>query len=142
MFCAISGEVMASFWRSLPLTPPPPPHSPSPPPPAILTPASQVPTEPVVSGKTGHLFEKRLIEKYLASEDKCPVTGEELTTEDLIPLKATQTAKPRPITATSIPGLLSHFQNEWDALMLETYTLKSHLDSTRKELSQVGGASN
>ena len=38
------------------------------------------------------------------------MTGEELTTEDLLPLKATQTSKPRPITATSIPGLLSHFQ--------------------------------
>mmetsp|Transcript_13773 Transcript_13773/g.29071 ORF Transcript_13773/g.29071 Transcript_13773/m.29071 type:complete len:500 (-) Transcript_13773:187-1686(-) len=99
--------------------------------------SGEVPKEPVVSTKTGHLFEKSLIDKYLASEDKCPVTGEELTTEDLIPLKATQTAKPRPITATSIPGLLSHFQNEWDALMLETYTLKQHLDSTRKELSQV-----
>jgi len=73
----------------------------------------------------------------LASEDTCPVTGESLTVDDLLPLKATTTARPRPITATSIPGLLSHFQNEWDAVMLETFTLKQHLDSTRKELSQV-----
>lgn len=99
--------------------------------------SGEVPTEPVVSKVTGHLFEKKLIEKYLASEDKCPVTGEELTTDDLMPLVASTTARPRPITATSIPGLLSHFQNEWDSLMLETYTLKQHLDSTRKELSQV-----
>jgi len=99
--------------------------------------SGEVPSEPVVSKTSGHLFEKRLIEKFLESEDKCPVTGEPLTKEDLVSLQASQAARPRPITATSIPGLLSHFQNEWDAVMLETFTLKQHLDATRKELSQV-----
>lgn len=37
--------------------------------------------------------------------------------------------RPRPTTATSIPSLLQIFQNEWDALMLETYTLKQQLES-------------
>jgi pre-mRNA-processing factor 19 len=83
------------------------------------------------------LFEKKLILKYLASEDKCPVTGGRLQESDLVGVVAAQAARPRPITATSIPGLLSHFQNEWDAVMLESYTLKQHLDSTRQELSQV-----
>ena len=91
----------------------------------------------MISTKSGHLFEKKLIEKFLASEDTCPVTGQPLTIADLMPVVAAQTARPRPITATSIPGLISHFQNEWDAVMLETFTLKQHLDSTRKELSQV-----
>uniref|UniRef100_A0A7S2STX6 Pre-mRNA-processing factor 19 n=1 Tax=Rhizochromulina marina TaxID=1034831 RepID=A0A7S2STX6_9STRA len=99
--------------------------------------SGEVPTDPVVSAKSGHLFEKSLIDKYLQSEDKCPVTGEPLTAADLIPVVAGQTPRPRPITATSIPGLLSHFQTEWDAVMLETFTLKQHLDTTRKELSQV-----
>mmetsp|Transcript_67046 Transcript_67046/g.131501 ORF Transcript_67046/g.131501 Transcript_67046/m.131501 type:complete len:522 (+) Transcript_67046:38-1603(+) len=99
--------------------------------------SGEVPKEPVVSTKSGHLFEKKLIEKYLASEDTCPVTGEPLSKDDLLAVAAAQTARPRPITATSIPGLLSHFQNEWDAVMLEMFTLKQHLDSTRKELSQV-----
>jgi pre-mRNA-processing factor 19 len=36
---------------------------------------------------------------------------------------------PRPTTATSIPAMLSLFQNEWDAVMLETYSLKQQLDS-------------
>lgn len=35
-----------------------------------------------------------------------------------------QVVRPRPAAATSIPGLLSLMQNEWDELMLETYTLK------------------
>lgn len=33
--------------------------------------------------------------------------------------------------------MLAAFQNEWDSLMLETYTLKKHLDSVREELSQA-----
>jgi pre-mRNA-processing factor 19 len=37
--------------------------------------------------------------------------------------------KPRPTTATSIPAMLQMFQNEWDSVMLETYTLKKQLDS-------------
>ena len=43
--------------------------------------------------------------------------------------------KPRPPTLTSIPSLLSVLQNEWDALALETYTLKQHLSQLRQELA-------
>jgi pre-mRNA-processing factor 19 len=99
--------------------------------------SGHVPEDPVVSKKSGHLFEKRLIEKYLEEEGKCPVTKEELAVEDLMPVQANRAVKPRPLEATSIPGLLGLFQNEWDDLMLETYTLKQHLDNTRQELSQA-----
>jgi hypothetical protein len=44
------------------------------------------------------------------------------------------------VTATSVPGLIATFQNEWDALMLETYTLKQHLDTTR-QVSYLPGRS-
>ena len=44
-------------------------------------------------------------------------------------LAANKVVKPRPVQATSIPGMLALFQNEWDALMLETFTLKQHLDT-------------
>jgi pre-mRNA-processing factor 19 len=36
---------------------------------------------------------------------------------------------------TSIPALLATFQNEWDALALETYNLKEQLARTREELA-------
>lgn len=50
-------------------------------------------------------------------------------------LKQARVVRPRPPTLTSIPALLSTFQNEWDALILETYQLKQQLAETRQELS-------
>jgi pre-mRNA-processing factor 19 len=63
------------------------------------------------------------------------VTNEELTVDDLVEVKSARVVRPRPPTLTSIPSLLSVFQNEWDALALETYTLKQQLAQTRQELS-------
>ena len=42
---------------------------------------------------------------------------------------------PRPVTSTSVPGLLKALQNEWDAQQLEAFQLKKHLDLARSELS-------
>ena len=98
--------------------------------------SDQVPEQPVISKKSGHLFEKRLIEKHLEVENRCPITGEELTSEDLIDLNVALSSNPQPLSATSIPGMLSMFQNEWDSLMLETFHLKKSLESTKQELSQ------
>ena len=65
------------------------------------------------------------------------MTGEDLTLEDLVELKSSRTVRPRPPTLTSIPSLLGIFQNEWDALALETFTLRQHLTQTRQELSRA-----
>merc|ERR1711907_43128 len=99
--------------------------------------SGQTPEDAVVSSKSGHLFERRLIEKYIENTGKCPVTNEALSTDDLLSVKTSQALKPRPVQATSIPGMLALFQNEWDALMLETYTLKQHLETVRQELSHA-----
>lgn len=95
------------------------------------------PEEPVFSPKTGHVYEKRLITKNIEASGKCPVTKEELSQDDLVDMKANKAVRPRPASATSIPGMLSLFQSEWDALMTETYELKTHLDTTRKQLSHA-----
>lgn len=87
--------------------------------------------------RAGNVFEKRLIEAYLSENGKDPVTNDELTIDDLVELKSPRIVRPRPPTLTSIPSLLSVFQNEWDALALETYTLRQHLTQTRQELSRA-----
>lgn len=76
-----------------------------------------------------------MIEAYVSEHGKDPVTGEELSTDDLLELKTARVVRPRPPTLTSIPALLGAFQEEWDALALETYTLRQTLAQTRQELS-------
>lgn len=94
--------------------------------------------EPVVSVKTGHVFEKRVIVKHIDTAGKCPVTDQDMTMNDIIDLQVMNKAvPPRPASATSIPSLLQLFQNEWDALMLETYKLKQHVETVRQELSHA-----
>ena len=80
-----------------------------------------------MSAKSGYVFEKRLIEKFLVANGKCPITGVEMGVEDLIPLKTVPTAetavvKPRTLECTSIPTMIQQFQSEWDAAALEIYT--------------------
>lgn len=95
------------------------------------------PEEPVVSPKTGQVYERRLIEKYLEANGKEPGSSEIIEAKDLIAVKVNKAVKPRPITATSIPSMLQLFQNEWDAMMLESFTLKQHLETVRQELAHA-----
>ena len=54
----------------------------------FLTVSGEVPQEPVISTKTGHLYEKHIIEKHLRAEAKCPVTGVEMTEDDLMTMQS------------------------------------------------------
>lgn len=85
----------------------------------------------------GVVFEKRLIEKYIEEHGTEPETGEELSTDDLLPLKSTRIARPRPPTLTSIPALLATFQNEWDDLALQVFGLEQQVARLQKELSNA-----
>eukprot|EP00002_Diphylleia_rotans_P006532 TRINITY_DN158_c0_g1_i1.p1 TRINITY_DN158_c0_g1~~TRINITY_DN158_c0_g1_i1.p1 ORF type:complete len:509 (+),score=130.33 TRINITY_DN158_c0_g1_i1:48-1574(+) len=94
-----------------------------------------IPETPVVSVKSGHVFEKRLVLEHIKATGRCPITQEELSEDDLVAVKANKVVLPRPTTAASVHGMLTIFQNEWDSLMLETYSLKQHLDTVRQQLS-------
>lgn len=81
------------------------------------------------------MYEKRLIEAYISENGTEPTTGASLTTEDLLDIQGSHTVRPRPPELTSIPALLGAFQQEWDALALEVFTLQQNLAQTRQELS-------
>jgi hypothetical protein len=49
--------------------------------------SGEPPVEPVVSRKTGHMFEKRTILTYILETGNCPITGQPLSSEDLLELK-------------------------------------------------------
>ncbi|KAM6498003.1 WD40-repeat-containing domain protein [Amanita muscaria] len=98
--------------------------------------SGEIPQEPVVSAKSGNVYERRLILKYITENGTDPVTGEKLEESDLIAVKASpNVVPPRPPSLTSIPALLQTLQNEWDALMLETFALKQQNNGLRQELS-------
>ena len=114
--------------------------------------SGEPPQDPVISSKSGHVYERRLVQKYITENGTDPITGEKLEESDLVSVKASTSvstlccaeklmfflgpaAPPRPPTYSSIPALLTALQNEWDALVLETFTLKQQYNSTRQELS-------
>ncbi|XP_021899515.1 pre-mRNA-processing factor 19 homolog 1-like [Carica papaya] len=99
--------------------------------------SGDVPEEPVVSKKSGLLYERRLIERHITDYGKCPVTGEPLTMDDIVPIKTGKIVKPKPLHSASIPGLLGMFQNEWDSLMLSNFALEQQLHTARQELSHA-----
>lgn len=37
--------------------------------------------------RTGHVYERRLIEKFLDAEHKCPITGDPMDRSDLLEIK-------------------------------------------------------
>ncbi|KAH8086670.1 nuclear matrix protein NMP200 [Cristinia sonorae] len=98
--------------------------------------SGEPPQDPVVSQKSGQVYERRLIVKYINENGTDPLTGDKLEEADLITIKANpKSAAPRPPNATSIPALLQTLQNEWDAAMLEAFTLRQQNNSLRQELS-------
>lgn len=166
----------------------------------LFTVSGEPPATPVISKKSGLVYEQRLILKYIQENGKDPITGDVLTEDDLIEIKASEykfmpffermkirpkntlstrrllmsmfhtcdaysiladrlqiqhkfckndadillllptdpkTVAPRPPTHSSIPSLLSTLQNEIDASVLETFTLKKAYDSVRQELAHA-----
>lgn len=73
--------------------------------------SNAVPADPVVCTKTGHVFERTLIEKYLDETGKCPMSGQEMSKDDLLPLKMGKPIQPRHSPAMSIPGILGMLHN-------------------------------
>lgn len=50
--------------------------------------SGETPQDPVVSQKSGQVYERRLILKYITENGTDPVTGEKLEESDLITVKA------------------------------------------------------
>jgi hypothetical protein len=66
--------------------------------------SGEPPQDPVVSTKSGHVYERRLITKYIAENGTDPVTGEKLEESDLVTVKASK----HPLL---IPSSLSYYDD-------------------------------
>ncbi|KAG5678481.1 hypothetical protein PVAND_008151 [Polypedilum vanderplanki] len=99
--------------------------------------SNEVPDVPVISPNSGAIFERRLIEKYIQENGVDPISGKDMTIEELIEIKTPPVLKPKPPSATSIPAILKMMQDEWDALMLHSFTQRQQLQTARQELSHA-----
>lgn len=54
----------------------------------LFTVSNEVPEHPVVSPRSGAIFERRLIEKYIVENECDPINGEHLKAEELIEIKS------------------------------------------------------
>ncbi|XP_045474308.1 pre-mRNA-processing factor 19 [Harmonia axyridis] len=99
--------------------------------------SNEVPEHPVVSPSSGAVFEKRIIEKYIQENGVDPISGKEISADDLIEIKTPPIVKPKPPSATSIPATLKLLQDEWDAVMLYSFTQRQQLQTARQELSHA-----
>merc|ERR1712018_970180 len=99
--------------------------------------SNESPEVPVVCPVSGQVYEKRLVEKYIQENGVDPLNQQPLSAEDLIELKASPLVKPKPPSATSIPAILKALQDEWDAVMLHSFTLRQQLQTARQELSHA-----
>ena len=52
--------------------------------------SGEPPQDPVVSSKSGHVYERRLILKYITDNGTDPITGEKLEEADLVTVKASK----------------------------------------------------
>ena len=52
--------------------------------------SGEPPQDPVVSFKSGHVYERRLILKYITDNGTDPITGEKLDESDLVTIKASE----------------------------------------------------
>lgn len=101
------------------------------------------PRVPAISPVSNCLFEKRLLEDYVKENGTDPITNQPLAVDQIITVAQTpsQISLGDNLNSStlnsnySIPSLLSSLQNEWDALMLENFSLRKQLDHITKEYS-------
>lgn len=99
--------------------------------------SNEVAEQAVISPVSGYIYEKRLILKYVQDNGTDPMTNEALKPEQLIEVKSNPLIKPKPPSATSIPALLKSLQDEWDSVMLHSFTTRQQLQTARQELSHA-----
>ncbi|MEN2497545.1 MAG: hypothetical protein MHMPM18_001918 [Marteilia pararefringens] len=100
--------------------------------------SGEIPNEPVISPKSGSLFEKKLILKHLESSGNIdPVNNEPLSKEDLIEMKISPIVKPKTGMDHSIPGMLKSLQDEYDSICLNNFQLRKQLKAAKQELTNL-----
>lgn len=92
-----------------------------------------------MSPVSGKVFEKRLIVKFIEENGSDPTNGEKVDICELIELKPGHEVHlmQNSLGTASLPSLLKQLQDEWDATMLNNFTLRQELKAVREELTHA-----
>lgn len=99
--------------------------------------SGKITIHPVICLKTGYIFNKDLIEHYIDSTGKCPITQIELKKDDLMEIKGNEFSKPRNINDSSINGLFASLKDEFDSRVNDVSRLKKEIDDKKRELANA-----
>ena len=98
--------------------------------------SGKIARKPVFCVKTNLIYEKDLIENYIDLEGKCPLTGAEITKNDLYEIKnVNENSKPTDIQDKNYVFHLEEINNEITNLQAEVAELKGKLEEYKKILS-------
>ncbi|GME71355.1 unnamed protein product [Ambrosiozyma monospora] len=106
---------------------------------------------PVLSPSSHRIYDKQQLIKYIQLNNSDPITNQPLSESDLIEIQPTPipsstqsttstaststTIIPKEPKTTSIPSLLTQFQNEWDSTALELFQLRKQVGTLKQDLS-------
>lgn len=87
----------------------------------------------MLSTTTRLIYERSVVERAIGETGQCPVTGEALAADSLVPVRVPTVRTPHPASGTT--GVIRILSKEWDDLTLEVFGLRQQLDQTRRELA-------
>ena len=96
---------------------------------------------PVLNPKNGRVYDKHMIEQHLLTASSDPISGDPLSTADLIAISPASLALPPFVSSSassassSLSSLLSQLQREYDGVMLEQFQLKREVYTLKQELA-------
>lgn len=93
-------------------------------------------TTPMISLKTGHIFEKEEILNKLKISNNCPITGCKLAIEDLKEIKSFQTINPNSTINVPLLDLNNQLKNEFASIENEISIKKIELSNLNKQISE------
>ena len=103
---------------------------------------NRVTTDAVYSPTTQLVYDRGTLLAALSKGETCPVTGKKVDRAELLAVRTVvggaHAVPPRGAAeATSVPGLLSLLQAEWDSTAVETFKLRAALEASRRETSEA-----